>query len=51
MQISHHAAEQLRLAKRVMDEGGITVVAGGDTLITADDWSFRGNNGGRRHAA
>jgi hypothetical protein len=27
--------EELRLAKRVMDKGGITVVEGGDTLITA----------------
>lgn len=26
--------EELRLAKRVMDKGGITVVEGGDTLIT-----------------
>ena len=27
--------EELRLAKRVMDKGGVTVVEGGDTLITA----------------
>ena len=27
--------EELRLAKRVMDKGGITVVEGGDTLVTA----------------
>jgi hypothetical protein len=26
--------EQLRLAKRVMDKGGIAVVTGGDTLVT-----------------
>jgi hypothetical protein len=26
--------EELRLAKRVMDKGGIAVVAGGDTLVT-----------------
>jgi hypothetical protein len=26
--------EELPLAKRVMDKGGITVVAGGDTLVT-----------------
>ena len=26
--------EELRLAKRVMDKGGITVVEGGDTLVT-----------------
>jgi hypothetical protein len=26
--------EELRLAKRVMDKGGVTVVAGGDTLVT-----------------
>lgn len=26
--------EELRLAKRVMDKGGITVVDGGDTLVT-----------------
>jgi hypothetical protein len=43
--------EELRLAKRVMDKGGITVVEGGDTLITAYNLRFRGNirraNGGR----
>ena len=27
--------EELRLAKRALDKGGITVVEGGDTLITA----------------
>jgi hypothetical protein len=27
--------EQLRLAKRALDKGGVTVVEGGDTLITA----------------
>ena len=43
--------EELRLAKRAMDKGGIAVVEGGDTLITAYNLSSRGNNGGRRHAA
>ncbi len=37
--------EELRLAKRVMDKGGITVVEGGDTLITA----YNLGNGGLRH--
>jgi len=36
--------EELRLAKRVMDKGGITIVDGGDTLITAY------NLGAKRHA-
>jgi hypothetical protein len=27
--------EELRLAKRVLDKGGVTIVAGGDTLVTA----------------
>jgi len=33
--------EELRLAKRVMDKGGITVVEGGDTLVTAYNLSTR----------
>lgn len=27
--------EELRLARRVLDKGGVTIVAGGDTLVTA----------------
>lgn len=34
--------EGLRLAKRVMDKGGITLVDGGDTLITAYNLRSRG---------
>ena len=41
--------EELRLAKRVMDKGGIAIVDGGDTLITAYNLRFRGNNGGHSH--
>ena len=37
--------EELRLAKRAMDKGGITVVAAGDTLITAYKLCFRVNSG------
>jgi hypothetical protein len=41
--------EELRLAKRVMDKGGITVVEGGDTLITAYNLATcRGPSGARR---
>lgn len=55
--------EELRLAKRALDKGGITVVEGeGDTLITAYNLSthFRAHNrprtrpatnGGSHHAA
>ena len=45
--------EELRLAKRVMDKGGITVVDGGDTLITAYNLSTHAighaKSGGHRH--
>lgn len=41
--------EELRLAKRVMDKGGIAIVDGGDMLITAYNLRFRGNNGGPSH--
>ena len=44
--------EELRLAKRVMDKGGITVVDGGDTLITAYNLATRATNrthGGHPH--
>ena len=37
--------EELRLAKRVMDKGGIAVVEGGDTLITA--YNLAPRKGGR----
>ena len=43
--------EELRLAKRALDKGGITVVEGGDTLITAYNltpWA-RPSNGGYGH--
>ena len=33
--------EELRLAKRVLDKGGITVVDGGDTLITVYNLATR----------
>jgi Domain of unknown function (DUF4258) len=47
--------EELRLAKRVMDKGGVTVVEGGDTLITAYNLATRNtttrntNGGGHSH--
>jgi arginase family enzyme len=40
--------EELRLAKRVLDKGGVTVVAGGDTLVTAYNLSAARPSGGRR---
>ena len=44
--------EELRLAKRVLDKGGIAVVEGGDTLVTAYNVNApsRRPNGGRPHA-
>jgi len=43
--------EELRLAKRALDKGGITVVEGGDTLITAYNLTpcARPSNGGHGH--
>jgi hypothetical protein len=42
--------EELRLAMRVMDKGGITVVDGGDRLITAYNLRTGASvNGGFRH--
>ncbi len=39
--------EELRLAKRVLDKGGIAVVEGTDTVVTAYNLH---SNGGRHHA-
>ena len=39
--------EELRLAKRAMDKGGITVVDDGDTVITAYNLTLRRAGGGR----
>jgi len=42
--------EELRLAKRVLDKGGVTVVEGGDTLVTAYNLATaRINHRRRRH--
>ena len=43
--------EELRLAKRALDKGGIAVVEGGDTLVTAYNLATRARrpNGGRHH--
>ena len=43
--------EELRLAKRVMDKGGVTVVEGDDTLITTYNLSAHAprTNGDRHH--
>ena len=41
--------EELRLAKRVMDKGGITVVDQCDTLITAYNLATRARAHGGRH--
>lgn len=40
--------EELRLAKRVLDKGGVTVVEGEDTVITAYNLNSR-RHGGLRH--
>ena len=44
-------SEELRLARQVLDKGGVAVVEGDDTLITAYNLSapIRGRNGGPRH--
>ena len=44
--------EELRLAKRALDKGGIAVVAGGATLVTTYNLATRARrpNGGRPHA-
>ena len=44
--------EELRLAKRALDKGGIAVVEGGDTLVTTYNLATRARrpNGGRAHA-
>ena len=45
--------EELRLAKQVLDKGGVTVVEGEDTVVTAYNRSqppARVRNGGQRHA-
>jgi Domain of unknown function (DUF4258) len=43
--------EELRCAKRILDKGGMTVVEGGDVLITAYNVNvpFRRRNGGSCH--
>ena len=41
--------EELRLAKRVMDKGGITIVDGGNTVITA--YNLRPHASGHVHCA
>ena len=41
--------EELRLAKRALDKGGIAVVEGGDTLVTAYNLATRRPNGGHPH--
>ena len=44
--------EELRLAKRALDKGGIAVVEGGNTLVTTYNLATRARrpNGGRAHA-
>ena len=44
--------EELRLAKRALDKGGIAVVEGGATLVTTYNLATRVRrpNGGRAHA-
>jgi len=48
--------EELRLARRVLDKGGVAVVEGGDTLVTAYNLTTappsrraRPSHGGRSH--
>lgn len=44
-------SEELRLAKRVFEKGGVTVVEGGDTIVTAYNLRARARRrtGGLRH--